>query len=152
MNSPRVSPRRLARVSRAVERRAERRRLAPSLLRPVDLAPWRATLRAALAQCPALPPRAWVHVLTGAWDLGAHPRNAATAHMLATDPAALADTAALVSLYAPNWRVSKRARRAALAWFEPRTAGASAQGTASAPSHRDLAPHDRGAGIATDPQ
>lgn len=106
MSARAASPRRLARILRAVDRLARlwpRRR---GEVRPVDLACWRRTLPAAVALCPALPPRAWALALCGGWaDDGA-----CAAPAFAAVPAALANLAAAVAAYGDGAsRVPRRA-------------------------------------------
>lgn len=106
MSARAASPRRLARIVRAVDRRA---RLWPRLrgeLRPVDIALWRRTLPAAVALCPDLPPRAWALALCGGWaDDGD-----CSAPAFAAVPASLANLAATVTAHGSGAsRVPRRA-------------------------------------------
>lgn len=105
MSARAASPRRLARILRAVDRRARSASRQRGELRPVDIALWRRTLPAAVALCPAIPPRAWALALATGWaDDGD-----CFAVTIAAAPAALAGVAAVVAAYSTDRRTPRRA-------------------------------------------
>lgn len=109
--------RRASRAARAVAREALRSpRSVPA---PVDFAEFNATLRAAVALAPALPPRAWSIAATMTWapptSAGAS-QGADLAHTIARRGNALAHLAAVCALHMVGAsRLSRRARRCARA-------------------------------------